>query len=116
MKTDVTRYQTNQIYLLNNGAYVFIASTDPLTKFHSDERSRTCYCKVGHSRRKGDEFKNGHSVVLEDAGSNVAITIDCSKNQNFTMEELRNREAMYIGTVSEEKVKLIQKMSADTHF
>ena len=112
MLKDLCRYNEKQIYLLKDGSFVLITGVDPITKFKKDEKSRICYCRVGHSHNKGDEFKDC-VMVVEDEPTGTVISFDFNKIANLTVKELRDKEAYYLGTLSETKLKDYERTFSD---
>lgn len=108
---DIERYQENQLYLLKNGTYVMITDVDPPTPISHDNTSRRCTIRTGKTKKKGDEFKLDSPLVIEDISSNISIIFDMSSSRIVTIDELKSKEAYYIGTLSnkknEEKAKLL---------
>ena len=56
MKTDFERYDSQQIYLLKDGTFVYIADVDPVTRIKNDDKSRMVSCRIGHFYKKGSNF------------------------------------------------------------
>lgn len=114
MKTNLDRYNEYQMFLLKNGSFILITDVDPANKINNNENSRRCYCKVGKLHKKNDQFnKNGCILVIENAPDDVAVSIDISKNVIYSISELRNKEARYMGKLSQEKIAELQRIISD---
>lgn len=112
MKAGLERYAEGQVYLLNDGRFVLITSVDPRTNLNKNEDTRRCLCKIGKRHEKNDEFKQ-YAVVIENAPLNHSITFDMGKGAEYTITELRSREAKYIGILTPESAKMTGRASAE---
>lgn len=114
-EADVIRYEENQIYLLNDGSFVLITDVDPVTKLNATETSRRCSCRIGHPHKYNEQFKkNGeYIVVVVNEPMRQTISIDISNIRAFTISELRTMEAIYVGKLSETKIKEVKRMASE---
>lgn len=115
MRTDFNKFQENQVLLLKDGTFVMITGVDPATKINNSEKTRRCYCKLGHKYKKNEQFKEkGKFIcVFENEPEGQIISIDCSQMKTYTIEELRKLVAIEIGIVTEEKMKDFNRISAE---
>lgn len=113
MKTDFERYDSQQIYLLKDGTFVYIADVDPVTRIKNDDKSRMVSCRIGHFYKKGSNFSGPYNITLEDQNSGPMVTIDLSKIKRFTIQELKTKELSYIGKPSDEKQKNINRLTQE---
>ena len=103
MRIEIDKYAEHQIYLRNDGSFVWITSVDPITKFKQNETDRRCIYFTGRVKQKSDEF-NDDLFVVENDTINSIITFDISKSNSCTLHELRTRESLFLGTLTKDKI------------
>lgn len=111
MKTELERYEVNQLYLLNNGNFALIVDVDPVTRLSATENDRRVRVRIGHTRRK-NEGMGAYDMIIENAPTNSSIVIGTSSIR-VTMTEFRSMEAKYFGKLNEEATKRFAKVNAD---
>lgn len=114
MRNDLERYEHGQVYLLTNGDFVLITSVDELNRVNNSDKTRRCYCKLGHKYIKGEQVKDhkGNLLIIETDKDSI-VTIDTSKSVTFTITELKNKEAYYLGKLSDDKLNKYNLMNND---
>jgi hypothetical protein len=111
MKSDILKFEENQIYLLENGEYVLLMDVMPATKIHQYENERTCECKVGHNHIKNEEFNsNKKLLILNNSDVNSTITFDMGTNVRMTLSQLRGRAVSYIGKLSDSGIEKMRRI------
>ena len=105
MRNEIVHFEKGQIWVLSTGEFVYINDVDEVTKLHTSENDRRCYCCVGHRHLPKEEFKNENIFVVENEPMKSVISFDFSSSKTYTIAELRMLEAKYIGKLTEEKSK-----------
>ena len=80
MRNEIVHFKKGQIWVLSNGEFVHINDVDEITKLHTSENDRRCYCCVGHRHLPKEEFKNENIMdkriqTLESRFDNLCKTV-----------------------------------------
>ena len=108
MRTELEKFHENQVYLKEDGSYIWLTSVDPVNRIKSTEKDRTAFYHIGRVKKKKDEFDDS-LVIIENAPTNSVISFDISKSYSINLAALRSMCPIYIGTITDNKIKDIQR-------
>lgn len=108
MRTELDTYKENQVYLRPDGKFIWLISVDPISKIKSKEKDRTAYFRLGNVKQKGDEF-NDDLIIIENSPTDSVIAFEKTKNYSINLDNFRKLSPVYIGTITENKLKDISR-------
>lgn len=112
MKNELTPIGTGDVLVLKNGEIVYVMEVDPINRVNHEDSSRNCDCRIGHIYKTGEK-KKPYVGFIEDMRHNQIYAIDVSKIKSFTLDKLYPMIAANLGKVTEDKIKLFRKLTAD---
>ena len=112
MKTELNRYEVNQLYLLNDGRFALIIDVDPVTKFSATENDRNLRVRYGRTRSKKDGLGGPYDMFIENEPTNTNVVIT-TRAERMSIAAFRRIEAKYFGKLTDDAAKRFAKINAD---
>lgn len=101
---EIDKFKEYQIYLLLSGKFILITDVQPSNKMHASEKDRRCHFVYGKSYTSKSQLLS-NTMIVNDKNTANSMVFDCDKIVGSDLAFIRNNEARYIGTLTDEKIK-----------
>lgn len=111
--TDVERYENGQLYLMTDGSFIYVYDVEEPSKMNHSENTRAVYGYIGVPYTKKGLFSSDTNVLIGNPQMKQQVVINVRNKIKIAISEMRRREALYIGKVSQNKRREISSHIED---